>query len=229
MSERRHGPMPPNVVLRKLAIVWTDFETLLFQVPIVQRALANEIRLEEYRTLIADHYNQVKEGSGWISRAASSIREPYLQQRSVFLEHAVTEHRDYEMLEKSFVSCGGDLEDLRRSTKNIGTEALSAWMYHEASKPNPFQLLGAMFIIEGLGKRFASQYASAINESLNLAEDQTLFYDYHSAHDDDHIGRMEEMLASGILEIPDLAENILRNSRITGRLYLLQLEELGRY
>lgn len=53
--------------------------------------------------------------------------------------------------------------------------ALSAFMFHQASKPNPIDLLGAMFIIEGIGKRLAGYWGEMIKEQLALNEDQVSF------------------------------------------------------
>ena len=85
-----------------------------------------------------------------MSRAASNVGEDHLKLRSTLMRHAVTEHRDFRLLEADFVAAGGALEDIQSAPKNVGSEALSAWMFHEASKPDPFGLLGAMFIIEGI-------------------------------------------------------------------------------
>ena len=217
-------------VLRQLTMVWADFESRLLKVPIVARAMQQQLRLADYLTLISDHYQQVVEGSGWISRAASSITAPYLDQRSVFIRHAATEHLDYQMLEKSYLASGGQLAELMGARKNIGSEALSAWMYQRASQPNPFDLLGAMFIIEGLGKRFAQTFANAMDENPFITDpDQLAFYRYHAAHDEDHLQELEDLLSSSILDITGMDEAIVRTAKVTARLYLLQLEELGHY
>lgn len=217
-------------VLRHLTMIWADFESQLLKVPIVSRAMQQQLRLADYLTLISDHYHQVIEGSGWISRAASSITEPYLDQRSVFIQHAATEHLDYQMLEQSYLASGGQKAALISARKNIGSEALSAWMYHRASQPNPFDLLGAMFIIEGLGKRFAQTFANCLDQNpLITTPEQLVFYRYHAAHDQDHLQELEDLLASSILDITGMDESILRTAKVTARLYLLQLEELGHY
>ncbi|WP_163832888.1 iron-containing redox enzyme family protein [Spartinivicinus ruber] len=216
-------------VLRKLTIVWADFESRLLQVPIISRAMNNQLQLDDYRILLADHYHQVKEGSGWICRAASSITEPYLEQRAVFISHASTEHMDYQMLERCYVAAGGYINELYKQSKNIGSEALSAWMYHKASQPNPFDLIGAMFIIEGLGKRFAQTFAETLHHNMGISAEQLEFYTYHAEHDGDHLDELEAILNTDILTIPQLPDEIIRTAKVTARLYLLQLEELGNY
>ncbi|WP_308364091.1 MULTISPECIES: iron-containing redox enzyme family protein [unclassified Microbulbifer] len=216
-------------LIRELTKTWADFEGRLVQVPMISRALRGALRLDDYRTILCDHYQQVIEGACWIARAVSSIDRGHLELRSSFLSHAKTEHLDYRMLERDYQSVGGDLATLRGGRKNIGSNALSAWMYHRASQPNPLDLLGAMFMIEGLGKHFAGIFAESLQKHLGLRGDQVSFYLYHAQHDEDHLAELAETLGSGILDTDGLAERILETARVTGRLYLLQLEELGNY
>jgi hypothetical protein len=138
-------------VLRSLAMEWTEFEGRLEATPLIRKLTRGRFELADYRMFLINLRQQVKEGSLWMARAASSIDEDHLELRSTLMRHAVTEHRDFRMLETDYVAGGGTLEDIRNAQKNIGSEALSAWMFHQASQPNPFDLLGAMFIIEGLG------------------------------------------------------------------------------
>ena len=214
-------------VLRRLITVWADFEGKLNKVDIIDRINRGKIGIEEYRDLLLNHRQQVVEGSRWIARAASSIDKPYLEQRATFIRHAATEQLDYKMLDADFVNCGGNINLISNGQKNIGSEALHAWMFHRASQPNPFDLLGAMFIIEGLGKNFAGNWVKKLEQNLSLKPDQTQFYRYHAEHDDDHIEELERIIASGILEIQGLADQIVKTAKVTGRLYLLQLEEIG--
>ena len=75
-------------------------------------------------------------------------------------------NRDFELLERNYVSVGGELTAIRGAEKNVGSEALSAWMFHRASQENPLDLLGAMFIIEGLGSQLAARWGGLIKEQL---------------------------------------------------------------
>tara|TARA_B100001989_G_C24549847_1_gene473545 strand:+ start:280 stop:945 length:666 start_codon:yes stop_codon:yes gene_type:complete len=218
--------MKSEDVMRGLIKVWTDFETKLDQVPIIDKLNRGKFRLEDYKTLLINHRQQVIEGGRWIARAASSIDEHYAELRSQFLQHCITEHKDYKMLEKNYVSIGGKLEDIQNAPKNTGSEALNAFMFHKASQPNPFDMLGAMFIIEGLGQNKAGGWGRAIMEQLDLSQEQVSFYIYHAEHDDEHMEEFDEALNSGILEIENMGEQIIKTAKITARLYQLQLEEI---
>jgi Iron-containing redox enzyme len=212
-------------VLRKLAVVWTDFEGRLAATPLIRKLTRGRLALEDYRAFLANLRQQVKDGALWMSRAASNIDEDHLELRSRLMKHAVTEHRDFRLLEADYVASGGALSMIRAAEKNVGSEALSAWMFHEASRPNPFGLLGAMFIIEGLGSIKAAEWGRQIRERLDLGEDAVRFLLYHGDNDTSHIGDFEAMLR---LVLPDeaTARRIVTCAKVTARLYALQIEEI---
>ena len=169
---------------------------------------------------------QVVEGSRWIARAASNLDAEHLGLRSLFVQHAKEEHRDFELLERNYVSVGGTLEEIRTADKNVGSEALSAWMFHKASRENPLDLLGAMFIIEGLGSRLAGSWGQSIQRQLGLANEQVSFLLYHGGNDDDHLDKLSEAMGGDHLDAA-LVARIVKTAKVTARLYRLQLEELG--
>jgi hypothetical protein len=210
---------------RGLAQVWIDFESGLATVPVIARLLGGTLRLEDYRGLLLNIRQQVVEGSRWISRASSHLGPAHEDLRSLFVRHAAAEHRDFLLLEQDFAAAGGDRALMLTTPKNIGSEALSAWMYHAASQPDPIGLLGAMFVIEGLGQRLALPWSEAIQRQLALPDDAVTFLRYHGENDDDHLAMFEEALGLAIASRAD-CETIVRHARVTARLYRLQLEEL---
>ena len=213
-------------LIRQLTRVWLDFEAQLSTVPLIARLETGRFSLEDYRAFLLDWRQQVIEGSRWIARAASSLTLEHFPLRALFIQHARDEGRDYQMLERDFVSVGGAPERILTTPKNLGSEALSAWMFHRASQENPLDLLGAMFIIEGLGNRLALRWGQAIRDQLSLRDDQVSFLLYHGANDPTHFEKLEHALGSGILT-PEVVERIVKTAKVTARLYRLQLEELG--
>jgi 3-oxoacyl-[acyl-carrier-protein] synthase-3 len=214
-------------VLRGLLKLWGEFSTSLDQVPIIDKLNRGKFRLDDYQDLLRNHRQQVVEGARWIARASSSISEDYFELRSRFLQHAITEHRDFQMIERDYVSVGGKLDDILAAEKNIGSEALHAFIFHRASQPNPFDLLGGMFIIEGLGQKKAGEWGRRIRDQLGLRNDQVTFLLYHSENDETHMQEFEDTLSSGVLDIPGMDKDILKTAKVVARLYRLQLEELG--
>jgi 3-oxoacyl-[acyl-carrier-protein] synthase III len=221
------SPLEESLV-RQLAGVWTAFETRLNRVPIVAKMYDGRLTLQDYRDLLFNLRQQVIDGSRWISRAASNVTREYFPIRSAFIGHSRDEHRDFEMIERDYASVGGDIEDIRRGTKNIGSTALSEYILSRASRENPFDLIGAMFIIEGLGRRVAARWAERIREQLKLEPRQVSFLAYHSASDDIHFERLDAAVQSGILT-EKLVDEIVTAAKVVARLYVLQLEEIGNF
>ena len=210
-------------LLRKLALVWLEFERKLQAVPIIYRLNRREFTLEDYQALLKNLRPQVVEGARWIARAASNMIDFRL--RSTFIGHAQDEHRDYQMLERNYVAVGGNLADIVNAEKNIGSEALSAFIFHQASKENPVDLVGSMFIIEGLGNNLAAKWAEQIKSCLGLTTDQVSFMAYHGANDEAHIGKLNAVLNAEWMT-PAIADRIVRTAQVTAHLYLMQLEEI---
>lgn len=215
-------------LVRELAGVWFSFEERLRQVPIVARLYGGEFTLEDYRRMLFNLRQQVIDGSRWIARAASNVTSEYFPIRSAFIGHTSDEHRDFEMLEANFAAAGGDVEELRAGRKNIGSEALSSYILHRASRENPFDLIGAMFIVEGLGQRIAQGWGERIRDQLKLEDRHVSFFTYHSESDVRHFERLDLSLAQGILT-ETLVDEIVKCAKVTARLYALQLEELDNF
>jgi 3-oxoacyl-[acyl-carrier-protein] synthase III len=215
-------------LVRQLTQVWVDFETQLYKVPIVKKIHDGQLSLADYKLLLTDMRQQVIDGSQWISRAASNIDIELFELRSAFIKHTAAEHKDYQVLETNFENLGEDIAIIRSGEKNIGTTALTSFMFQQASKPNPIDLLGSMFIIEGIGKRLAADWGELMREQLNLEADQVSFFTYHGEADENHFKNLEQALNHSKLDM-ELAKRIVKTAKITAKLYKLQLEELGNY
>ncbi len=218
--------MTSEEVMRALLKIWGDFASTLDNVPIIKKLNNGRFRVEDYQRLLLNQRQQVIEGGRWIALAGANVDNDHFEIRSKLLTHSVTEHRDFKMLEDNYVSVGGAIEDIQSAEKNIGTEALNSFMFHQAGKPNPLNLLGAMFVIEGLGQNKAGEWGTMIKEQLELNDDQVSFLLYHSENDEDHMQEFDDILKSGILDIDGMGKSIIKTAKITARLYQLQLEEI---
>ncbi len=214
-----------QALLRELTLVWLAFERRLSHVPIIQQLEEGDFAVEHYCTLLRNLRPQVVEGARWITRAASSFTSAYADLRSTIIVHAYDEHRDYKLLENDYVAIGGAIDEIRSAPRNIGTEALTAFLMHQASQPDPIDLLGAMFIIEGLGQKMAQKWARQLQRCLNIPAQATSFLSYHGNNDENHMEKLQNILVKEP-RIYKAQGQILKTARIVARLYLLQLEEI---
>ncbi len=215
-------------LIRQLAQIWIEFETELLKVTIVRKIHEGKLTMSDYKALLIDLRQQVIDGSQWISRAASNIDIDLFELRSAFITHTAAEHKDYQLLERNFVALGEDLQTILNGEKNIGSVALTSFMFQQASKNNPIDLLGAMFIIEGIGKRLAAYWGGMMQEQLGLRDDQVSFFMYHGVADENHFHNLEKALNHPKMNM-DIARKIAKTAKITARLYQMQLQEIGNY
>jgi 3-oxoacyl-[acyl-carrier-protein] synthase III len=212
-------------VVGELAGVWADLQRALSRVPVIRRIEDGSATLEDYRRLLLNLRQQVVDGGRWISLAAANFSVELFWLRSAAIRHAADEHRDYQLLERDFAAVGGDPALMAATIPNIGSSALSGFVFHRAGQPDPVDLLGAMFVIEGLGARKAAGWASRLSASLGLRDDQLSFLRYHAEGDEGHFQLLTAALRSGLLDDAAMGR-IVKTARVTARLYALQLEEL---
>ena len=213
--------------LRSLLAIWLNFERELGTVPIIQRLEQDRLSQEDYRQLLLNMRQQVIEGARWITRCASSFDREYADVRSSVIGHAYDEHRDYEMLERDYCAAGGDLETIQNGTRNIGSEALHAFMMYRSDQSNPVDMIGAMWIIEGLGNKMAMQWADKVDALLGDGIQASTFMRYHGENDEAHMQELYELIDRMCQNESQLAA-IERTAQVVARLYLLQLEEIDR-
>lgn len=218
-------PEPVVHALHGLAEVWAEFERGLTRVPVIRRIEDGTATVQDYRRLLLNLRQQVVDGGRWISLAAANFGYDLFPLRSAAIRHAAEEHQDFLLLERDYVSVGGDPMAMSSTAANIGSAALSAFMFHRAGLPDPVDLLGAMFVIEGLGTRKAGGWADRLQRSADLRDDHLTFLRYHATGDDAHYGVLRAALRSGLFDDAQTSR-IVRTARVVARLYLLQLEEL---
>ena len=221
-------PGDPEAVVRAfngLTEVWAQFERGLSRVPVIRRIEDGVATAEDYRRLLLNLRQQVVDGGRWISLAAANFGSDLFPLRSAAIRHAADEHQDFLLLERDYASVGGDPAAMNSTPANVGSAALSAFMFHRAGLPDPVDLLGAMFVIEGLGTRRAGGWADRLQHSAGLRDDQLTFLRYHAVGDDAHYEVLRTVLRSGLFDDAQVAR-IVRTARVVARLYVLQLEEL---
>ena len=214
-----------QLCLRDLMTLWFEFERNLGRVNVIRRLLNRQFDTQDYQQLLLHLRQQVIEGSRWITRAASSFDREYSDIRSLVIGHAQDEHRDYEMIELDYVAVGGKKEKIHEQTRNVGSDALHGFLMYRASLNNPIDLIGAMWIIEGLGQKMAEDWSERIGELIDSDVPVTRFMKYHAENDGDHMQKLYEILDRVCQSKAD-ASRICQTAKVVGRLYCLQLEEI---
>lgn len=211
--------------LQKLLKIWFEFDLTLSKVGIIKRLEQGKLSQTDYQKLLLNLRQQVIEGSRWITRCASSFDRDHTDIRSSVIHHAKDEHKDYLILEKDYVNAGGRLEDIQKAEKNIGSEALHGFLMYRASQPNPVDLIGAMWIVEGLGNKMAAKWANLVDEQFSAEPSMAKFMKYHGENDEHHIEELYQLI-DRVATNEHVIAKIEKTAKVVARLYALQLEEV---
>jgi 3-oxoacyl-[acyl-carrier-protein] synthase-3 len=228
-----HAPAPeqnPKLaeLLGALAGVWHDYQSRLRRSRLLAAITRGAITREQYLAWMSAFIPQVRRGSHWMRTAAAHLSEPFLALQPLVAAHAQDEQNDYMILFDDYKCMGGSAPTIEALRRNPGGEALDAFMSALAERPNPIDLLGAIYIIEGTGQRVIPQMLPALRAQLRLPERAFRFLRYHGENDASHLGRW--LAAVEIVLDHDtrgeLHRAIVRTARATAELYLLQFDYL---
>jgi len=210
-------------LLGELATVWHDYRSRAWRTPLVNRIMRGDLSHADYLHWMACWIPQVREGSLWMRTAIAHVRPFWGSLASIITEHANEEQHDFRILFDDYRAAGGTIESLDALARNPGGEALNAFMYATARRPDPVDMLGAIYVIEGTGRRIVPQLLPKLRAQLRLPERCFRFLHYHSANDVQHLDRWLRAVRMVLAFQPSLADAIVRTARATADLYLLQL------
>lgn len=213
--------------LLELADIWHGFRSRMWRTPLVEKINAGKLTSADYVTWMAQWIPQVREGSLWMRRAVAQLSAEYQPLASLITQHADDEQHDFKLLFEDYQYAGGTATHIEALLRNPGGEALNSYMYRKAATPNPFGLLGGIYIIEGTGQRIVPWLLPLVKQQLVLPERCYRFLRYHGENDENHLQRwllaLQWVLAAGGAAAQ---ADIVRTARDVATLYHLQMEHI---
>ncbi len=215
-------------ILRDLASVWHEYRSRAWRTPLIQKILAGAFTETDYLKWMECWIPQVREGSKWMRAAITQIGEPYLDLRELIEAHATDEQFDFNILFEDYQSAGGTTPDINLLRRNPGGEALNSYMFSKAQYPNPVDLLGGIYIIEGTGQRIIPALLPMLRKQLHLPERAFRFLKYHGANDAHHLIRWLHAVEYALKQNDSgkLGTQIVDTARATAQLYVMQMEHI---
>lgn len=216
-----------QATLLELAEIWHGFRSQIWRTPLVEKINAGQLTQHDYVTWMAQWIPQVREGSLWMRAAVTHLDAPYQVLAELITEHADDEQFDFNILFEDYQAVGGKAQSIHELQRNAGGEALNSYMYRKAKTPNPFGLLGGIYIIEGTGQRIVPWLLPLVKQQLNLPERCYRFLKYHGENDEHHLEHWLLALQF-VLEVGGEAarRDIVRTARDVASLYQLQMEHI---
>ncbi|PPD56142.1 MAG: hypothetical protein CTY10_05805 [Methylotenera sp.] len=207
--------------LKGLMAVWHGYRSEVFRTEIASAIMQGHIQLNDYLNWMECWIPQVREGSLWMRRAASSMSQEYQQLAQLVQSHAGEEQLDWQVLYHDYIQAGGKL-DASHLRRNPGGEALNAFMHSYAARQNPIGLLGGIYIIEGTGQRIVPTLLPKLKQHLNVPSSVLKFIEYHGENDQAHMMRWLDAVKMVVNIDANAAAEIVRVAETVATLYLQQ-------
>jgi len=159
----------------------------LLSVPIIGKALAGQVSLDQYIAFLTQAYHHVKHTSPLLMTCGGRVPESHEWIRVALAHYIEEEVGHQEWILNDIAACGGDAEAVRRSAPNLHTELMVAYAYDTIMRKNPCGFFGMVFVLEGTSIQLATHAAGVIEKSLNLPKSAFSYLTSHGSLDLEHI------------------------------------------
>lgn len=189
----------------------------LLNAPIIHKALAGDITLDDYVAFLEQAYHHVKHTTPLLMAVGSRLPENKEWLRNAVAEYIEEEVGHQEWILNDIAACGYDKEVVRHSTPHPETELMVAYAYDTINRVNPIGFFGMVQVLEGTSVSIAENAADKIRETLNLPTKAFSYMYSHGSLDQEHIKFFENLMNR--IDSPAEQAQIIHSAKMFYRLY----------
>lgn len=166
----------------------------LLQSPIIQKALAGEMTLQEYTAFLIQAYHHVKHTTPLLMAVGSRLGQDQEWLREAIAEYIEEELGHQEWVLNDIEACGIDKEKVRHSEPDMACEIMVSYAYDIVQRINPIGFFGMVHVLEGTSVKVADSAADAIQENLKLPNKAFSYLRSHGSLDQEHVKFFESLM-----------------------------------
>jgi len=189
----------------------------LLSAPIIHKALAGDITLDDYVAFLEQAYHHVKHTTPLLMAVGSRLPENKEWLRNAVAEYIEEEVGHQEWILNDIAACGYDKEIVRHSTPHPETELMVAYAYDTINRVNPIGFFGMVQVLEGTSVSIAENAADKIRATLNLPTKAFSYMYSHGSLDQEHIKFFENLMDR--IDSPAEQAQIIHSAKMFYRLY----------
>lgn len=189
----------------------------LLDAPIIRRALAGDIALEEYAAFLGQAYHHVRHTVPLLMATGARLPDRYGWLRGAVAEYIEEEIGHEEWILNDIAACGFDKEAVRQSRPALSTELMVSYAYDTIHRVNPLGFFGMVHVLEGTSINIADAAADRIRESLQLPKKAFSYLYSHGSLDLEHVEFFRGLMNR--VEDPQDQAAIVHAARVFYRLY----------
>ncbi|MEJ8567790.1 TenA family transcriptional regulator [Elongatibacter sediminis] len=166
----------------------------LLAAPLIGKALAGRISLDEYVAFLSQAYHHVKHTVPLLMATGARLPERYEWLRNAVAEYIEEELGHQEWILNDIAACGHDAEAVRNASPLMPTELMVSYAYDTVQRGNPVGFFGMVHVLEGTSISIADEAANRIRESLGLPRKAFSYLYSHGALDVEHVKFFENLV-----------------------------------
>lgn len=189
----------------------------LYTAPLINKALTQEITLEEYVGFLTQAYHHVKHTTPMLMAVGARLPEEKEWLRNAIAEYIEEELGHQEWILNDIAACGVDKEAVRSSQAAPETELMVAYGYDTINRINPLGFFGMVHVLEGTSIATADAAADGVQKALSLPNTAFSYLRSHGSLDQEHVKFFEGLMN----KIDDKKEQdlIIHCAKMVYRLY----------
>lgn len=194
-----------------------DARQHLYTAPLINKALTQNISLDEYVAFLTQAYHHVKHTTPMLMAVGSRIPEEKEWLRDAVAEYIEEELGHQEWILNDLAACGIDKEAVRQSQPAQETELMVAYGYDTITRINPLGFFGMVHVLEGTSIATADAAAEGVQKALGLPDNAFSYLRSHGSLDLEHVKFFEGLMN----KIDDKKEQdlIIHCAKMVYRLY----------
>jgi len=155
--------------------------------PIIRRALAGQIRREEYIAFLTQAFHHVRHTVPLMMAVGSRLPVRLGWLRKEVIHYTEEEEGHEQWILNDIEAAGGDASVAAHSPPSIAADAMVAYAYDTATRRNPVGFFGMVFVLEGASVALASSAADRIQAALQLPSRAMTYLRSHGQLDQQHV------------------------------------------
>lgn len=170
-----------------LASRTVDGREYLTNAPIICRALAGQIRRDEYIAFLTQAFHHVRHTVPLMMAVGARLPVRLSWLRKEIIHYTEEEEGHEQWILNDIEAAGGSASTAASGLPSTATDAMVAYAYDTAMRRNPVGFFGMVFVLEGTSVALACNAADRIQASLQLPNRAMTYLRSHGQLDQQHV------------------------------------------
>jgi pyrroloquinoline quinone (PQQ) biosynthesis protein C len=162
--------------------------------PIIRKAMAGEVTLNQYVAFLTQAYHHVKHTTPLLMACGARLGDDKEWLREAIAHYIEEEIGHQEWILNDIAACGGDAEAVRHGKPAFATELMVAYAYDTIARGNPVGFFGMVHVLEGTSIQLAINVADTLQRSLGLSKQAFTYLNSHGALDLEHVDFFRDLV-----------------------------------